>query len=169
MISIEQIEYLRSKGNISYEEAKHLLEKYDGDVVKALCELEKRGKLSNNKKEESTFMDSLKELFRKGNENRLLIKRKNDVIANFSINYTIVFIIMAAPLALVSIILVLILGYKIKFKKENHGDYDMNDFVDKATSNVKNSVKSMVEEEEVNETKKTQTNEKDGYSEITIE
>ena len=33
MITIEQVEYLKSKANISYEEAKGLLEKYNGDML----------------------------------------------------------------------------------------------------------------------------------------
>ncbi|TCT16294.1 uncharacterized protein DUF4342 [Natranaerovirga pectinivora] len=168
MNTIEKIEYLRGKADINYEEARIILEKHNDDVVKALCELEKRGLVYNtkksqsknnnnsqeksktndtNQKDEKSFGDSLKELFRKGNENRLVVKRNNDIIANISINYTLFFIIFAPHLAVFTLVLTLILGYKIRFKKEkSHSDIKVNEFVEKAASNVKESVKSFVEE-----------------------
>ncbi|TCK98471.1 uncharacterized protein DUF4342 [Natranaerovirga hydrolytica] len=193
MNNIEKIEYLKGKGNISYEEANKLLEANDGDVIKVLCEMEKQGllseeknkkkqnnsnKQSNNKqknnsnnkkqeesKQEKTFGDSLKELFNKGNENRLVIKRDNDLIANISINYTILFIILAPHLSIVTVILILLLGYKIRFKKDKkyRSSEKVNDFVEKAKKNVKKSVESIVEEEIEEDT------EDDDENEVTIE
>ena len=41
--SVEDVETLRQKSGVSYEEAIRLLDKYDGDLASALIELEKSG------------------------------------------------------------------------------------------------------------------------------
>lgn len=43
-ITIEQVEKLQSRANVSYEEARDALEKCDGDILEALIQLEKDGK-----------------------------------------------------------------------------------------------------------------------------
>ncbi len=35
-VSLEQIDLLRKRANVSYEEAKEVLEKFDGDIIEAL-------------------------------------------------------------------------------------------------------------------------------------
>lgn len=176
MITVDQIEYLKNKANITYNEAKTLLEKYDGDVIKALCELEERDKLyKTNKegkrdkaKEEKTFFDHLKDLFRKGYQNRLIVKRNQDVIANFSVNFTLIVILFAPHLSIFSLVLILILGYRIRFKKEgNRTNFEVNEFVNQATQTVKRTVKNIMDEDEITETVKEET--VDGYNEVNIE
>jgi NACalpha-BTF3-like transcription factor len=44
-VSLELIEILRERANISYEEAKEALEKCNNDVVEALIYLEKQDKI----------------------------------------------------------------------------------------------------------------------------
>lgn len=43
-VTLEQVEKLREKANVSYEEAKAVLERNNGDLLEALIELERRGK-----------------------------------------------------------------------------------------------------------------------------
>ena len=43
-ITLEQVEKLREKANVSYEEAKTALEQADGDILEALVILEREGK-----------------------------------------------------------------------------------------------------------------------------
>lgn len=42
---LQSIDYLREKANVSYEEAVKLLERFDGNVMSAIVELERRGLL----------------------------------------------------------------------------------------------------------------------------
>jgi hypothetical protein len=42
MVTLEQIDELRKRVNVSYEEAKKTLEKNDGDLIKSIIELEKK-------------------------------------------------------------------------------------------------------------------------------
>lgn len=41
-VTLEQIDELRNRVNVSYEEAKSTLEKNDGDLIKSIIELEKK-------------------------------------------------------------------------------------------------------------------------------
>ncbi len=43
MITLEQVEKLRERANVSYDEAKAALESANGDVLEALIQLEKKG------------------------------------------------------------------------------------------------------------------------------
>ena len=44
-ITLEQVERLREKSGLSYEEARDLLERCHGDLLDALIELERQGRL----------------------------------------------------------------------------------------------------------------------------
>ena len=46
MITLEQVEKLREKANVSFEEAKVALEACDGDLLEAIIYLEKQGKVN---------------------------------------------------------------------------------------------------------------------------
>jgi NACalpha-BTF3-like transcription factor len=48
-VTLEQIDELRSRVNVSYEEAKRTLEKNDGDLIKSIIELENKKKNKNNR------------------------------------------------------------------------------------------------------------------------
>jgi hypothetical protein len=43
--TLEQIDYLREKATISYEEAMETLERFDGDLARCLVDLERRGRI----------------------------------------------------------------------------------------------------------------------------
>lgn len=46
-VTLEQIDELRTRVNVSYEEAKHTLEKNDGDLIKSIIELENKKNSKN--------------------------------------------------------------------------------------------------------------------------
>lgn len=46
MITMEQVEELRKRANISYEEAKAILEETNGDLLEAIINLEKKNKIA---------------------------------------------------------------------------------------------------------------------------
>jgi len=46
MVTLEQVERLREKANVSFEDAKAALEATDGDLLNALIHLEKQGKVA---------------------------------------------------------------------------------------------------------------------------
>ena len=44
-INLEQIDELRKRANVSYEDAKNALEQNEGDIIKSLIYLEKQNKI----------------------------------------------------------------------------------------------------------------------------
>lgn len=46
MVTLEQVEKLRAHANISYDEAKAALENADGDILQALIDLERQGRVN---------------------------------------------------------------------------------------------------------------------------
>ena len=46
MVTLEQVEKLRQRANISYDEARAALEKTDGDILEAIINLEKENRIS---------------------------------------------------------------------------------------------------------------------------
>lgn len=50
MTNLEQVEKLRERTNLSYEEAKKVLDEVDGDILEALMKLEKEGKVKSPEK-----------------------------------------------------------------------------------------------------------------------
>ena len=50
-ITLEQIDFLRERANVSYREAKEALEETGGDIVEALVMLERQNKVSGKKQQ----------------------------------------------------------------------------------------------------------------------
>ncbi len=48
-VTLEQIDELRNRVNVSYEEAKSTLEKNDGDLIKSIIELERKKEKDESK------------------------------------------------------------------------------------------------------------------------
>ena len=58
MTNMEMVEMLREKANVSYGEAKAALERNNWDVLDAMIDLEKMGKISEAKSTESSFTNN---------------------------------------------------------------------------------------------------------------
>ena len=145
MSNIEQIKYLRNRANISYEEASKLINKYDGDMVKILCELENEGKLfgaknenrnRSNQKKDKTFSDDINNLLKKGEANRFIVKNGEEIIVNLSINYMILFVIFGNILVIISLVGIFALGYTISFTNNNKESF--KDEFEKSSEQQKN-------------------------------
>ncbi len=119
MDHFEMVEKLRTKANVSYEEAKAALEKSDWDILDALVLLESEGKVNGapeareyttqEKKEYAwntrngsevrltvsntlrKLWDWIKALVKKGNRNQFVISRKNKSLANQPLEELIAF------------------------------------------------------------------------------
>ncbi len=89
-VTLEKIDMIRSRTNVSYKEAKEALELHHGNVIEALIGLEKRSQNQPGWTEEFTVksneaMDKVKELIREGNVNRIRIKSDDKVIAEIPV------------------------------------------------------------------------------------
>lgn len=87
-ITLEKIDTIRKRSGLSYSEAKAALEANDGNVVDALIYLENNKKsFTNNVSDLSNdILNTVKDIIKKGNVNRIKIKRDNKTLVDIPVN-----------------------------------------------------------------------------------
>ena len=116
--TLEDVEYIRARADVTYDEVIGLLDAYEGDVVRVMAELERSGKLRSKHSSEKTLWESLKSLLRKGYINRMVVRREDKTIANFSIIFMLIAVIFAFYVTIPALLLAILLGYRISFTKD---------------------------------------------------
>ena len=144
--TIEDIEMLRKKSGMTYQEAVSLLDYHDGNLARALIDLEKSGRLKEDIKMENVSrtnmgttqsrhsetkekaLNILQKLYRC----RVKVQKGKTPIVNFSVLFGA---------------LCLILGYQFSFTKldEDFASDSLEKMVKNAAQNAKNSVSSAVQ------------------------
>lgn len=140
MTKLEQIEKLRERANVSYDEAKTAYEAVDGDLLDAIIYLERQGKVKSplengyftskqtqNEEyaEESTndgFKDGLGkiwqflvDLLHKGNTIFFEVQKQNDSLIKFPVT-VLVLMLLFAPWATIPLMVVgLFFNFKYRF------------------------------------------------------
>ncbi|MDW5298988.1 MAG: DUF4342 domain-containing protein [Sedimentibacter sp.] len=114
-VTLEQIDELRNRVNVSYEEAKSTLEKNDGDLIKSIIELEKKkGRKNESKGNFTNFANRLLSL-------KLSVKNKeSDTLINIPLALVLVTFIMAFWVVLFGFILAIITSCKIKIYRDKN-------------------------------------------------
>ncbi|MBQ8655199.1 MAG: hypothetical protein IJ507_09705 [Clostridia bacterium] len=153
--TIEDIELIRKKSGISYQEAVALLDYHNGNVARALVDLERNGRIKpeNEQKKESKsthhegkkgFMKILQKMY----QFRIKVRKDNVPILNLSLLFMLLTLLVSPHILLIGVILMLILGYKVSFEKRDNDFVSANleKMVRNAAQNVKDSVASMAQE-----------------------
>lgn len=105
-VSLELIEMLRERANVSYEEAKEALEKCNDDVVEALIYLEKQDKIKTPPKDapaKSGFWATVKKLIKTCNETKMIISKDGLTIVDLPLTVIILITIIAAPITIIGL------------------------------------------------------------------
>ncbi len=145
--TIEDIELIRRKSGISYQEAVALLDYHNGNVARALVDLERNGRIKpesaqrpperprRNKGGFSSFMTRLYQC-------RLKVKKGEIIILNLSLLFSLVALLISPHLVLMGLVLCLILGYHIGVEKRDpaFATENLERMVKNAAQNVKSSV-----------------------------
>lgn len=138
-ITLEQIDLLRERAKVSYQDAKDALEKCDNNIVEALVYLE-REKKTKPRKEECTgrLWERLKELVKKGNETRFVVKRDSEEnIINLSLNVMIIITIITTPIFVgIGLILAILTKHKIRIERPGNKDLKVNEIFDRVSDTV---------------------------------
>ncbi|WDV44516.1 DUF4342 domain-containing protein [Clostridiaceae bacterium M8S5] len=141
-ISLEKIDALRERADISYKEAKEILEKYEGDLVEALIHIEDLGKNKCCKdkvnKTVDTVIDSVKEVIRAGNVNKILLKKDDETIMNIPVTIGAIGIFLAPVLSALSFTGALLTKCSIEIIKEDGDVISISNFADDTINKVKN-------------------------------
>lgn len=162
--TIEDVELLRRKSGISYQEAVSLLDYHNGNVARALVDLERNGRMkpepeqtesrqesssrkhtsSNNTRKDSGHrgQSRLVSLVNKLYRARVRIFRNSTPVLNLSLLFALVAAMFSPHLLILSVVMVLVLGYRVSFVK-NDPDFageNMERMVKNAASNVRSTV-----------------------------
>lgn len=173
-ITLENIDDLRIRANISYKEAKEALEKSEGNMIDAIILLENENKTvydrakkqnatatdrqnQNEKKEQykaqaDDFFLSFKKFIVSLNETRVIMYNSKRVVLDISSTITILATIFAFPIVLGIFVIGLVTGNKYKIVRKDKKADIINKVLDKAakvTQNVADTLKEKVTSEKV--------------------
>jgi len=159
-ISLENIDIIRERTGVSYKDAKEILEKHNGDVLEALIDIEEsKGSWSNsfsNKGE--VILDSLREILRRGNVTKIVVKKDGDVIVNLPVTAGVIGIIMALPITALGLTAAVISKCSIEITKEDGEVININEMTEKTVDKVKKGFKK---EDRFSSNSQNTTDEKD--------
>ena len=157
--TIEDIETIRKKSGISYQEAVALLDYHNGNLAMALVDLEKNGRLKgedhmsetasgtktiNNQKD--SFRVKTLNLFQRLYRSRVRIQKGETPVINLSVLFCGFCALFAPYICIAGVIVSMILGYKFSFSKMD-SDFrsdNLEKMVKNAAQNAKASVTSVV-------------------------
>ena len=165
MDHFEMVEKLRTKANVSYEEAKEALEKTNWDLLDAMVLLENEGKVKDaqggreyttQEKKFNINMDVkpevkegfgklwswIKALIRKGNTNQFVITRRGEELIAFPITVLVLLVLIPGvglPAILIAMFVGLFLGARYSFRGPNINSR-VNDVMDKAQEKAASAV-----------------------------
>ena len=151
--TIEDVEVIRKKSGISYEEAVNLLEYHNGNLAKALIDLERNGRLNTPHGFQATIdlnggkqkaMSIIQKLYSK----RFVVKKGKIDILNISLLFMIPAAILMPYIAVGGLILIFIFGYRIKIQNsaEQFQDVNFDKLVKNAAQNVKDTFSEIASE-----------------------
>lgn len=145
--TIEDIEILRQKSGISYEEAVNLLEYHNGSLARALVDLEKNGRLKTGKASEEKakgFKGVLQFLYRV----RLVVKKSDTTIINLSALFLLIIAVTAPHVCVAGLIAALLLGYRLSVSRNSRAfaNENIDDLIKNAKDNVQHTVSSFAQQ-----------------------
>ena len=173
MATLEQVEKLRERANVSYNEAKEALDAANGDLLEAMIYLEKMGKIKepagggyysseksgtaeknentqNNPPKGDSFSDLIKKfgrfcakLIHKGNTNTFIITKNGENKASFPVTVLVLLLVFAFWITLPLLIIGLFFNYRYRFVGPDLGNEKVNGVMDSAANAADNLKKSV--------------------------
>lgn len=145
-VSLEKIDMLMERANISYKEAKDALEMHNGDMVEALIYLEASNKTAkgkpgpgtrpnrnahhNTKRPENDFFDDVKKFFDKMNKTNFVVGNKTKKILDIPLTVAAILTLITMPVSMFLLILPYLFGYKISILDSEGKNVDFAHFGD---------------------------------------
>ncbi|QAT63243.1 DUF4342 domain-containing protein [Acidilutibacter cellobiosedens] len=147
-ITLEQIDILRKRANVSYKEAKDALEKNNGNMVEALTYLEEQNRIKPEgiKIGDSSFINSIKEVIQKLNKIKFVVSKDEKTVLNISSLLAILIGIFTFPVSLIILILIIITHHKIRLEKGDNKEWGINSKIDKVSNTVSSTTDKVIKE-----------------------
>lgn len=160
MNEYEKVEKLREKTNVTYEEAKTALEQNNWDLLDAIVQLEREGKVSggaahhSTKAEETaaepedpksrfaeragTFRDQIRKIIAIGNRNQFAIHHNGRQILSMPVTVLVILLLCLNVWGLVALAAGLFFGLRYSVIGSELGKPEVNDVMDKAADAAEN-------------------------------
>lgn len=148
-ITLEKIDIIRQRSNLTYAEAKEVLEKNNGNLIDTLIYIEQNNKniLKNISNAGSDLLDTVKDIIKKGNVTRIKIKKDNKVLVDIPVTAGIAAgaIGLGAPYVLaIAAISALVTKVTIEIEKSN-GDVEIiNNVVKEKAEDIKEKTEEVI-------------------------
>jgi hypothetical protein len=126
MINLENIDILKERANVSYQEAKEALEVCDGNLVDALIYLEKSEKIRPERKatrdkfteSSQNFGEETKKVFSKMNAHRFMVQKDGETFLNIPSILALILILCTFPVSVILLVLGVIFGFKFRVRNK---------------------------------------------------
>lgn len=138
-ITLEKIELVKDRTGVSYAEAKEALEAAEGSVVDAIISIEEtidRKESKSFSKQGTAVLDNLKELVKKGNVSKILVKRDDEVVLNIPVNLGIIGTVIAPWGAVLGVVAAFGFKCTVEVIKDDGTIIDVSDTVSDTVGTV---------------------------------
>lgn len=131
-ITLEQIDLIMQRANVSYAEAKEALEQCGGDPVEALLLLEKAEKIKSHSTTKQGHKDpeKVKDFFHKLNTTSFILRKDDQIYIDVPLTAAIVAFVFCCYVSITALIIALIFGIKVEIKGENTVADKLNSTID---------------------------------------
>ncbi len=143
MITLEMIDEVRKRADVSYKEAKDALEAVGGDPVEAIILLESKkhkGIGDNVTEMGNEILETLKSLVKKGNLTRITLEKEGKSAVDIPIVAGALGAVFFTPATVAAILASLVAGYQLKIVKDDGSIIDIKDMTEDTIQTVKTRV-----------------------------
>jgi len=153
-INLEQIDELRKRADVSYEDAKDALERFDGNMVDSLIYLEKNKRIKSCGYQNhhhgynhgnGDFFEKVKGLWKKGNKIRFIVTIQDKTLLNLPLAVSLIIAMLTLHYSIVVLVLALIFGCRFKFKNGTE-EMKVNETLNKVHDNIDGLKKKFTQE-----------------------
>ena len=130
-ITLEQIDLVMERAQVSYTEAKEALEATNGDLLEALLYLEKQGKVNNKQKDVSDMGSKLEGIIQKLNKTRFKMFKKDTTYVNIPLSIAILLILPTLYVSIIALLISLIVGVRIELEGDTDIARKVNEEIEK--------------------------------------
>lgn len=141
--TLEQVDEVRERTGVSYQEAKDALENANGDVLEAIIYLESKEETSsrNNFTEMGNeVIEKLKELIKRGNITKIYLRKDGETVMNVPVTAGALGALIFPPATIAGILAALATGHRLEIVKDDGEVIDIQDITEEAIHNVKDKV-----------------------------
>ena len=124
-ITLDMVDQLIERTGCTYKEAKEALTETEGDILEAVVLLEDQG--TKKGPDTKAIGEKLKEAVRKGNVNRIIVKKGEKTHLDIPLNVGVLGVVFLPFWAVTAVVASIALGYTVLLEKEDGSTVDFRE------------------------------------------